>query len=365
MTQEKTAEVTNWMNKNVKSPRGNCFFYAASAAALHPTMKLIQGQHSNQHMKDTKHFWLEDPHGKIFDPTASQYAEGTYKKEREVDPHENLDAITNDKLFKELDTTDKNKINAMQFNKTAAAADAKKDQELWSAWNKTPTPANMNALLNHTAPIRHHVLSAWGTTVSPVTMNSEAVKHSVAAFKSYDPKRGTKLSTHLTNQLQKVSRVVYEESSFLHIPENRTLKRATYNQADTDLKERLGREPSAEELSDELGWPSREVERFKKETHQLLVASEPIPIGMEGFNPNSDAADPNHKLHYALADMNPVDQQIFRHSTGYNGAPVLSGKEITKAMNINQSQLSYRKRVITDRLNESMPGSSYTKKLKS
>ena len=239
--------------------------------------------------------------------------------------------------------------------KEAATYSAAEDIKLWKKWKQTQSPADLGVLLKRTEGVRRNALHSWKTTVSPVTMNSEAIKLSVDAFAKYDPNRGVKLSTHLTNHLQKLSRTVYEESSFLSIPENRTLKNTTYTQAQEDMRERLGRDPSSDELSDELGWPVREVERFQKESRQLLVASEPVPIGMEGFCPDQ-GTDPNHRLHYALADMQPVDQEIFRLATGYGGNPVTPNPGIMKKLNIKQSQLSYRKRVIANKLGKIMPG---------
>lgn len=246
--------------------------------------------------------------------------------------------------------------NTTNFEEEKRSSDAsQQDMILWKQWNRTKNPQDLANLLRHTEGIRRNVVNSWKSTVSPVTMNSDALRHSVDAFKKFDPTRGVKLSTHLTNHLQKISRTVYEESSFLSIPENRTLKRTTYTQAEDDLRERYGRDPSAEELSDELGWPVREVERFQRESRQLLVASEPIPVGMEGHC-SDQGIDPNHKLHYVLADMPGSDQQIFRYSTGYGDTPILDSKEIQKRMNIKQSQLSYRKRVIAEKLNASLPG---------
>ena len=73
--------------------RSNCFFYAALLALIHPELKLIKGQHSQQYKGDSAHFWLEDAAGKIIDPTASQYKPGTYTKDREVSPERNLGHI--------------------------------------------------------------------------------------------------------------------------------------------------------------------------------------------------------------------------------------------------------------------------------
>ena len=228
---------------------------------------------------------------------------------------------------------------------------ADKDIEIWQQWKKNRTEDNTRALLNQTHKLRHRAISNWQGSVSPVTLNSEAVKISMKAFDTYDPSKNVKLSTHLTNNLKKLSRLGYSEVSFLRIPEERQMKYTTFETAKEDLRERLGRDGSATELAAELGWPVAEVERFLKEDRKILISSEPTPVGMESFVPQT-GVNPNDKAHFILADMNPLDQQIFKHTTGYGGAEIMDGKTLMNKLNLKQSQLSYRKQVISKTMRE-------------
>lgn len=229
---------------------------------------------------------------------------------------------------------------------------ADKDVQIWEQWKKNPNDVNnTRALLKQTAPLRYRAVTNWQGSVSPTTLNSEAVRISMKAFNTYDPNKNVKLSTHLTNNLKKLSRLGYQEVSFLRMPEERQMKYTTFDTARQDMKDRLGRDPSAMELSDELGWPTAEVDRFLKEDRKLLISSEPLPVGMDAFVPQK-GIDPNDKTHFVLADMNPVDQQIFKHTTGYGGNKILSGKELMDKLGIKQSQLSYRKQVIAKKFKE-------------
>lgn len=226
---------------------------------------------------------------------------------------------------------------------------AERDIELWKQWSQNRNVDNTRALLNQTQGVRYRAVNNWTGSVSPTTLNSEAIKISMKAFESFDPNKGVQLSTHLTNNLKKLSRLGYSEVSFLRMPEERQMKYTAFETAKDDMKERLGRDPSEMELADELGWPAAEVARFLKEDRKILISSEPLPVGMESFTPQA-GVDPNDRTHYAVADMNPVDQQIFKHTTGYGGAQILDGKSLMKKLNLKQSQLSYRKQVITREL---------------
>lgn len=233
----------------------------------------------------------------------------------------------------------------------------KKDLELWRTWNSSRTPDSLGNLLKATEGARYRGMQPWQGTISPVSLNSEALKQSVKAFETFKPEKGNKLTTHLTNYLQKASRLVYEEASMLRVPESRQMKAISFRNAQESLEEELGREPSAEEMSDELGWPVREIQRFKQESRQVLISSEPLPVGVEGFCPEQ-GTNATDKMHYVIADMDPVDQTIFRHTTGYGNSSILSGKDLTKKLNINQGQLSYRKKQIAKNIRRTLPGTN-------
>ena len=224
-----------------------------------------------------------------------------------------------------------------------------KDKEIWEKWKQDRSHESARELLQATAGVRQQAINNWSGSISPTTLQSEALKLSMEAFDSYDPGRNVKLTTHLTNSLKKMSRMAYNEVSFLRLPEDRQLRFSSYNNAKNELSDFLGRDPSAEELSDELGWPVAEVIRMQNEDRNTLIASEPLPVAMETHS-NIDGSDPDHAVHYALTEMPGVDQQIFRHTTGYGGAPIYDAKQMKKNLGINQNQLSYRKKKIVSYL---------------
>lgn len=226
---------------------------------------------------------------------------------------------------------------------------AKKDVEIWNRWKQNPSEDNTRALLNQTANIRHKAVQNWSGSISPTTLHSEAVKQSIKAFETYDPNKNVQLSTHLTNQLKKLSRDAYAEVSFLRMPEERQMKYRTFEFGREELREKLGREPSAFELSDRLGWSLAETRRFLSEDKTVLMNSEPLPVGMQSMSTSGDI-NPNDPLHFAIADLSPTDQLIFEHTTGYGGAKVLTGAELMRKTGLSQSQISYRKRIITQRV---------------
>jgi len=123
-----------------KDLKDKCFFHAAIMAASDPKLKLIKGKPITERKGETAHFWIEDQHGEIIDPTIS-YWKKIYKKKilpywkiREVDVKKNLDYVIDDPLFKKLPNKTQKKIKSMY--KTAMNKFQLKD--LWPPMNWIP-----------------------------------------------------------------------------------------------------------------------------------------------------------------------------------------------------------------------------------
>ena len=97
--------IQTWIKLNVKSPKTNCFFYAATLTLLFPELTLYAGKHEKQYEKDTFHFWTQK-NNKVYDPTKIQYPKGELKKVKEINPLKNIDFVIKDPLFKTLPRKD-------------------------------------------------------------------------------------------------------------------------------------------------------------------------------------------------------------------------------------------------------------------
>lgn len=216
-----------------------------------------------------------------------------------------------------------------------------KDLELWHIWNKTKSPVDLERLVKQLNPLIQAEVNRRAGTLARPMLETQAKVLTVKAIKGFDPKRGVKVSTHVTNQLQKLSRVNYAHQNAARIPEHSMLQFHSYNIAKEDFRTENGRDPSTEELADTLKWSPRKVEQFQTqfERSELL---ESIDTPSDLFVPHQH--DP--RLSYVYHSMSPRQQRIFEHSTGYNGAKKMSNTQIMKELNITQGVLSYEKNKI-------------------
>lgn len=217
---------------------------------------------------------------------------------------------------------------------------AEKDIELWKTWNTNKNKESLTPLFKAVEPIITKEVSRWATgPIARPVLNIEAKKLALGAFNSFRP-GDSQLSTHLTNQLKGLSRIVYTHSNVARLPEHQTLKVGTYLTAKNELEEDLGREPTMQELSQHLKWSPSETERFSLELKTGLSTSKPVPPGFESYDSDRAFVD------YIYNDLADQDKIVFEHTTGFNGNSILSANALIKKTGMTQGQISHSKRRI-------------------
>lgn len=216
-----------------------------------------------------------------------------------------------------------------------------RDLTLWKKWKTSQSPMDLERLIQQLNPLIQAEVNRRAGTLARPALEGQATALAVKAIKTFDPSKGVKLSTHVANQIQKLSRMNYAHQNAARIPEHTMLQYQTVELAREDFRAMEGREPSVSELADSLGWSSRKVEQFNEQFGRAeLIESGDVPGGL------FVASEHDPSISYAYFSMSPRQQKIFEHSTGYRGAPRLSNKEIMSRLGITQGVLSYEKNKI-------------------
>ncbi len=219
------------------------------------------------------------------------------------------------------------------------------DFEAWKAWRASPTDQNMQAILRNLDPLIQSEVNRWSGALARPLLEIEAKRLAVEAIQSFNPNAGAALGTHVTNRLKKLSRISYTHQNIARIPEYQTLKFHTFNVARSALEDQLGREPTADELSDQLGWSQSYLDRFRRSMRKEFVESgEPVPI----FNQTSK--NDGGLVDFVYSDLSPLHKKLFQHTTGFGGSKVLDNPALMKKLKMTQGQLSYQKRLLVDHL---------------
>lgn len=225
------------------------------------------------------------------------------------------------------------------------------DLQLWRSYKASRLPTARDALLKRFDGVLQSQVNKWAGAIPREALLNEARLLALKAFDSYDPAKGTALSTHVVNGLQPISRMVYSYQNTARLPENLALKVSTYTTAVEELKNRHGRDPTTDELHNELGWPTAEITRLRDYNRRDLVESGPAVDG-DFFSDHAD--DDDVVLGGIYFELLPEEKRLFEYVTGYNGAPKLGNREIMDRLGWNQAQLSYRKTLLTRKIDTIM-----------
>jgi DNA-directed RNA polymerase specialized sigma subunit len=213
------------------------------------------------------------------------------------------------------------------------------DLVLWTQWNASKSPMDLQLLIKQLNPLIQSEVNRRAGSLSRDTLESQAKKLAVRAIQKFDPNRGVKLSTHVTGQLAKLSRMNYAHQKAARIPDHAAMQYPTVMMAREEFATDYGREPSNEELAEQLKWSLKKVEMFQQRLRPELLESSDTPSDL--FVPHFH--DPS--ISYAYHTMSPRQQKIFDMSVGENK---VSNTAIMKHLDITQGALSYEKKKMRD-----------------
>ena len=190
---------------------------------------------------------------------------------------------------------------------------------LYKEYAKTRDPKVFNKIIQSLNPLIESKVRVYAAAPIPRdALYAEAVKLTKQALDSFNPSKGVKISTHVNNYLQKLYRFTANYQNVGRIPEHRISKISVLKEAMDRLSDELGREPTVEELSDDLGWPISEVERLKRELAKDLLVPDITPT--EGFSLSSilDVSPQTSYISYFYAQqLTPEEKRLFEKLVGY------------------------------------------------
>lgn len=229
-------------------------------------------------------------------------------------------------------------------------------EDAWKKWKEKPEDEGLTDLLLEAKPVISSAIQNYAGKRDPV-IELEAQRLSAEAFDSYDPKRGASLKTYLYSQLAPLKRITHERAQTVRIPPQAFWDMQNLERAESELKEKTGREPSARHLADATGLSLKRVSSLRS----LRGAGIPETALTEG--------DPEAMLKQVTVDSNDRstwwseavyhglgerDQKIFDYRTGAHGTERLPNKDIAKKLGISAAAVSQRASKIADQLKQVM-----------
>jgi DNA-directed RNA polymerase specialized sigma subunit len=184
----------------------------------------------------------------------------------------------------------------------------------------------------------------YSTNLPAITVQLEAYKLAREAAKSYDPASGYKFSTHLVNNLKKLSRLSTQYGGVVRVPENTQFGVNKIQKLEKDLEHTLGRSPTTEELAHHSGFTIKAVTNMQnsKKVSSGISSLFESPALFDGGN--------DEWVQFVYHDLSDKDKLIFEHKTGFGGKTVIDNSAIAKKLNLSASTLNNRIKLINNTL---------------
>lgn len=223
-------------------------------------------------------------------------------------------------------------------------------RDAYRAWKADQTPAGNAAFLTHIKPIVDKGIKMYGAQGPLIT--SRARLMALEAAEKYDPTRAG-LQSHILSHMRGLQRIQRQQSEIVKVPERLLLESQQLRTAAQELTDKYGREPTDDELADNLGIPHARIAQIRSfkpgYTQGQLTAMDPEYMPASHI-PGEMENDTWVKLVYH--DLNPQDKKIMEMTLGLNGQPIRSNEEIARLLRRSPGAISQRKLLIQQKLDQ-------------
>lgn len=249
---------------------------------------------------------------------------------------------------------------------TSGPAPSSDPDAAYAAWVKQPSPQGLRAVVDaHDSTISSALKSYAGPQAENPVVRQRARLLAAEAIRGFKPGGTAKMATHLHSQLQALRRVAPRVSDPFPKPERLAIEAGQIETRRVELTDRLGREPSLDELAAYGKYDPKKLARVMSR-NRAVVPESYLDAQTGDDNDENGELMPGVKkksveavwADYVHHDLSDVDKVIFRHRTGYGGAEILPNEVIARRLRISPAAVSQRANRLQAKMNQLYDGQS-------
>jgi RNA polymerase primary sigma factor len=217
----------------------------------------------------------------------------------------------------------------------------------WKQWYENPENKQLSTkLMNEFTPIINSFITTYlgASYVNDPLIQGRAKTVLFESLGKYDPTKGS-LTTFAWTNLQRLQRYMSKHQNVLHMSEQSIMLSKALNEATERLRESLGREPSDQELADNLGISIKRIETIRKRQQVGYEGSFEEATGEDSASlPAAKKAKDLQYLYNVYYDAleDNKDKYILESTFGLHGKPKKTISEIAKDLNISRNNVNQR-----------------------
>jgi DNA-directed RNA polymerase specialized sigma subunit len=262
------------------------------------------------------------------------------KKKAAVDPLEHVQQIES------VDSPD-------YIDPLARTPQKQEEFEAWQRWSQDRNSAqgkkDFAFLLESYKPLMFSTGKRLLQTgqLPDAAIKADMVQHLHRAMETYDQSKGAQLNTHIVNHLRHTGRFLRTYTNIGKIPEPRAQQVGMYQARTSQLQDILGRDPTTQELADDLNVDNSDIELLRKELRRDILTEEKTQ-GMSEFAEETPKA--LEQMHFLHMELNPEQQNVLEHTYGMHGRlPVETNEDLARVLNMTPQKVRAIKRQIAKR----------------
>lgn len=221
-------------------------------------------------------------------------------------------------------------------------------------FQQNPSMETFEPLYQAHQPLINAASQRYSGGLPKAAIRGAALQRYTEALRTYDPDKGAKFTTWVYGEMRRLGRYKAKYSNVARIgSEDRGGLINLFNQVAPDLRDRYGREPTNEELSDEMKLMASDVADLQKKMHKItpkavgtlrkemrrdLTLEEPSEFGETSLAGGSRYERMVTFLHGSLS---PEQQLVVEHTVPGFGKPIIED-DMQLAQQLNMSPQKVR-----------------------